>query len=127
MRHGWPGTRTAGPTPMPMPMPAVCSGLWLNFGLYTVARDKMWVDGATQTNLAGWLMTGFDLRPFSVAAWFLHRQSDIQRLFGAVGADQVSGAVMTRELPAPYAAWTRTRRAARLSLPFVAQPISEFP
>jgi len=76
--HNWlPDAHSEGPTPMS----AVLSGLLLNDALYAVVRNKMIVDGATQTNIAGYLMMGFGLLSFLVAAIFLHRQQDIKRLF----------------------------------------------
>lgn len=76
--HNWlPDAHSEGPTPMS----AVLSGLLLNDALYAVVRNKMLVDGATQTHLAGYLMMGFGLVSFLVAALFLHRQKDIKRLF----------------------------------------------
>jgi hydrogenase-4 component F len=76
--HNWlPDAHSEGPTPMS----AVLSGLLLNDALYAVVRNKMLVDGATQTHIAGYLMMGFGLLSFLVAAFFLHRQKDIKRLF----------------------------------------------
>jgi hydrogenase-4 component F len=62
-------------------MSAILSGLLLNDALYAVVRCKMLVDGATGTPTAGYLMMGFGLLSFLVAALFLHRQKDIKRLF----------------------------------------------
>lgn len=76
--HNWlPDAHSEGPTPMS----AVLSGLLLNDALYAVVRNKMLVDGATQSNMAGYLMMGFGLLSFLVAAILLHRQKDIKRLF----------------------------------------------
>ena len=76
--HNWlPDAHSEGPTPMS----AVLSGLLLNDALYAVVRNKMLVDGATHTHIAGYLMMGFGLLSFLVAALFLHRQKDIKRLF----------------------------------------------
>lgn len=76
--HNWlPDAHSEGPTPMS----AVLSGLLLNDALYAVVRNKMLVDGATHSNMAGLLMMGFGLLSFLVAALFLHRQKDIKRLF----------------------------------------------
>jgi hydrogenase-4 component F len=76
--HNWlPDAHSEGPTPMS----AVLSGLLLNDALYAVVRNKMLVDGASQSNMAGFLMMGFGLLSFLVAAFFLHRQKDIKRLF----------------------------------------------
>lgn len=76
--HNWlPDAHSEGPTPMS----AILSGLLLNDALYAVVRNKMLVDGATQTPIAGYLMMGFGLLSFLVGALFLHRQKDIKRLF----------------------------------------------
>lgn len=76
--HNWlPDAHSEGPTPMS----AVLSGLLLNDALYAVIRNKMLIDGATQSHIAGYLMMGFGLVSFLVAALFLHRQKDIKRLF----------------------------------------------
>lgn len=76
--HNWlPDAHSEGPTPMS----AVLSGLLLNDALYAVVRNKMLVDGATQSDMAGLLMMGFGLLSFLVGALFLHRQKDIKRLF----------------------------------------------
>ncbi|WP_036249703.1 hydrogenase 4 subunit F [Methylobacter sp. BBA5.1] len=76
--HNWlPDAHSEGPTPMS----AVLSGLLLNDALYAVVRNKMLVDGATQSDMAGFLMMGFGLLSFLVGALFLHRQKDIKRLF----------------------------------------------
>jgi hydrogenase-4 component F len=76
--HNWlPDAHSEGPTPMS----AVLSGLLLNDALYAVVRNKMLVDGATHSDMAGHLMMGFGLLSFLVGALFLHRQKDIKRLF----------------------------------------------
>jgi hydrogenase-4 component F len=76
--HSWlPDAHSEGPTPMS----AVLSGLLLNDALYAVVRNKMLVDGATHSNMAGYLMMGFGMLSFLVAAVLLHRQKDIKRLF----------------------------------------------
>jgi hydrogenase-4 component F len=76
--HNWlPDAHSEGPTPMS----AVLSGLLLNDALYAVVRNKMLVDGATHSNMAGYLMMGFGMLSFLVGALFLHRQKDIKRLF----------------------------------------------
>lgn len=76
--HNWlPDAHSEGPTPMS----AVLSGLLLNDALYAVVRNKMLVDGATQSDIAGYLMMGFGMVSFLVAVFFLHRQKDIKRLF----------------------------------------------
>jgi len=76
--HNWlPDAHSEGPTPMS----AILSGLLLNDALYAVVRCKMLVDGSLGTQMAGYLMMGFGLLSFLVAALFLHRQTDIKRLF----------------------------------------------
>jgi hydrogenase-4 component F len=80
--HQWlPDAHSEGPTPMS----AVLSGLLLNVALYAVIRFKMLVDGSLagteSPQLAGYLLMGFGLLSFLVAALFLHRQRDIKRLF----------------------------------------------
>jgi hydrogenase-4 component F len=76
--HNWlPDAHSEGPTPMS----AILSGLLLNDALYAVVRCKMLADGSLGTHLAGYLMMGFGLLSFLVAALFLHRQTDIKRLF----------------------------------------------
>jgi hydrogenase-4 component F len=76
--HSWlPDAHSEGPTPMS----AILSGLLLNDALYAIVRCKMIVDRAVPANLAGYLMMGFGLVSFLVAALFLHRQRDVKRLF----------------------------------------------
>ncbi|WP_442496769.1 hydrogenase 4 subunit F [Methylobacter sp. sgz302048] len=76
--HNWlPDAHSEGPTPMS----AVLSGLLLNDALYAVVRNKMLVDGASHSDMAGFLMMGFGLLSFLIGSLFLHRQKDIKRLF----------------------------------------------
>ncbi|MGB7990764.1 MAG: hydrogenase 4 subunit F [Candidatus Methylophosphatis roskildensis] len=76
--HNWlPDAHAEGPTPIS----AVLSGLLLNVALYAVLRNKVLVDGALDTNLAGNLMIGFGLLSVVAAAFFLSRQKDIKRMF----------------------------------------------
>ncbi len=83
--HTWlPDAHSEGPTPMS----AVLSGLLLNVALYALVRVKMLTDGALEASttgqnphLAGYLMMGFGIVSFTVAALFLHRQRDVKRLF----------------------------------------------
>jgi hydrogenase-4 component F len=76
--HNWlPDAHAEGPTPIS----AVLSGLLLNVALYAVVRNKVLVDGALGTHLAGNLMMGFGLLSVVVAALFLWRQTDVKRLF----------------------------------------------
>jgi hydrogenase-4 component F len=62
-------------------MSAVLSGLLLNDALYAVVRNKMLVDGASHSHTASYLMMGFGMLSFLTAAFLLHRQKDIKRLF----------------------------------------------
>jgi len=76
--HAWlPDAHGEGPTPVS----AVLSGLLLNLALYALVRCKMLVDGATQTDMAGHIMMGFGLLSLFVAAFSLHKQRDIKRMF----------------------------------------------
>jgi hydrogenase-4 component F len=76
--HNWlPDAHAEGPTPVS----AVLSGLLLNVALYAVVRNKVLVDGALHSSLAGNLMMAFGLLSVVVAAFFLSRQRDIKRLF----------------------------------------------
>lgn len=86
--HSWlPDAHSEGPTPMS----AVLSGLLLNVALYALVRIKMITDASLSSAaaaelgingaIAGYLMMGFGLLSFMVAGVFLHRQSDIKRLF----------------------------------------------
>jgi len=76
--HNWlPDANAEGPTPIS----AVLSGLLLNVALYAVVRNKVLVDGALGTHVAGNLMMGFGLLSVVVAAFFLSRQKDVKRLF----------------------------------------------
>ncbi|PKM11569.1 MAG: hydrogenase 4 subunit F [Gammaproteobacteria bacterium HGW-Gammaproteobacteria-3] len=76
--HNWlPDAHSEGPTPMS----AILSGLLLNDALYAVVRSKMLADRALGTALPGYLMMGFGLLSFLVAALLLHHQKDIKRLF----------------------------------------------
>jgi hydrogenase-4 component F len=76
--HNWlPDAHAEGPTPIS----AVLSGLLLNVALYAVLRNKVLVDAALGTHIAGDLMMGFGLLSVVVAAFFLARQRDIKRLF----------------------------------------------
>ncbi|MGR9116851.1 MAG: hydrogenase 4 subunit F [Gammaproteobacteria bacterium] len=76
--HNWlPDAHSEGPTPMS----AILSGLLLNDALYAVVRSKMLADHSLGTALPGYLMMGFGLLSFLVAALLLHHQKDIKRLF----------------------------------------------
>lgn len=76
--HSWlPDAHAEGPTPIS----AVLSGLLLNVALYAILRNKVLVDGALGTQLAGNLMMGFGLLSVVVAAFLLGRQTDVKRMF----------------------------------------------
>src|SRR5499425_1979604 len=76
--HNWlPDAHAEGPTPVS----AVLSGLLLNVALYALVRCKVLADGALGTPFASDLMMGFGLASVVVAAFFLSRQRDIERLF----------------------------------------------
>lgn len=76
--HAWlPDAHGEGPTPVS----AVLSGLLLNLALYALVRLKMLVDSATGTELAGHMMMGFGLLSLFVAAFSLHKQRDIKRMY----------------------------------------------
>ncbi len=76
--HAWlPDAHGEGPTPVS----AVLSGLLLNLALYALVRLKMLVDGATGSEMAGHIMMGFGLLSLFVAAFSLHKQRDIKRMF----------------------------------------------
>jgi len=76
--HAWlPDAHGEGPTPVS----AVLSGLLLNLALYALVRLKMLVDGATGGDLAGQIMMGFGMLSLFVAAFALHKQRDIKRMF----------------------------------------------
>lgn len=69
----------------PAPLSALLSGLLLNVALYAIVRLKMLVDGALagteSAQLPGYLLMGFGLFSFLVAALFMQRQRNIKRLF----------------------------------------------
>jgi hydrogenase-4 component F len=76
--HNWlPDAHSEGPTPMS----AILSGLLLNIALYAVVRYKMLMEPALGNQLPGYLMMGFGMLSFSVAAILLHRQRDVKRMF----------------------------------------------
>ncbi len=76
--HAWlPDAHGEGPTPVS----AVLSGLLLNLALYALVRLKMLVDGATGGDLAGQIMMGFGMLSLFVAAFALHKQRDLKRMF----------------------------------------------
>jgi hydrogenase-4 component F len=98
--HNWlPDAHSEGPTPMS----AVLSGLLLNDALYAVVRNKMLVDGTTGTHIAGYLMMGFGLLSFLVAAFFLHRQKDIKRLFSYSSIEHMGMMTFAFGIGTPFA------------------------
>lgn len=98
--HNWlPDAHSEGPTPMS----AVLSGLLLNDALYAVVRNKMLVDGSTGTHIAGYLMMGFGLLSFLVAAFFLHRQKDIKRLFSYSSIEHMGMMTFAFGIGTPFA------------------------
>ncbi|WP_031435292.1 hydrogenase 4 subunit F [Methylomarinum vadi] len=98
--HNWlPDAHSEGPTPMS----AVLSGLLLNDALYAVVRNKMLVDGATGSNIAGLQMMGFGLLSFLVAAFFLHRQKDIKRLFSYSSIEHMGMMTFAFGIGTPFA------------------------
>ncbi len=98
--HNWlPDAHSEGPTPMS----AILSGLLLNDALYAVMRNKMLVDHATKTEIAGHLMIGFGLLSFLVAAFFLHRQKDIKRLFSYSSIEHMGMMTFAFGIGTPFA------------------------
>ncbi len=76
--HSWlPDAHAEGPTPIS----AVLSGLLLNVALYAILRNKVLVDGAIGTQLAGHLMMGFGLLSVVVASFLIGQQGDVKRMF----------------------------------------------
>ncbi|RMG29977.1 MAG: hydrogenase 4 subunit F [Gammaproteobacteria bacterium] len=81
LHHWLPDAHSEGPAPIS----ALLSGLLLNVALYAVLRLKVLADApllaAGHPRLTGYLLMGFGLVSFLVAALFLQRQQDIKRLF----------------------------------------------
>ena len=76
--HHWlPDAHAEGPTPIS----AVLSGLLLNVALYAILRCKVLADGALGNGLPGRAMVAFGLMSVLLAAFLLHRQRDIKRMF----------------------------------------------
>jgi hydrogenase-4 component F len=76
--HHWlPDAHAEGPTPIS----AVLSGLLLNVALYAILRCKVLADGALGNGLPGRAMVVFGLMSVLLAAFLLHRQRDIKRMF----------------------------------------------
>ncbi len=76
--HAWlPDAHAEGPTPIS----AVLSGLLLNVALFAVLRFKMVMSANAATLAPGPLMVGMGLASVLFAAFMLHRQYDIKRMF----------------------------------------------
>src|SRR5438445_1006168 len=100
--HNWlPDAHAEGPTPIS----AVLSGLLLNVALYAVVRNKVLVDGALASNLAGNLMMGFGLLSVVVAAFFLSRQKDVKRLFAYSSVEHMGLATFAFGMGGPVASF----------------------
>ncbi len=98
--HSWlPDAHSEGPTPMS----AILSGLLLNDALYAIMRCKMIVDQAVGGNLPGYLMMGFGMASFLVAALFLHRQRDIKRLFSYSSIEHMGTMTFAFGIGTPFA------------------------
>ncbi len=98
--HTWlPDAHAEGPTPVS----AVLSGLLLNLALYALVRCKMLVDAATGTRFAGHLMMGFGLLSLLVAAFSLHRQRDIKRMFSFSSIEHMGLMAFTFGIGTPIA------------------------
>ena len=65
----------------PAPVTALLSGLLSTAALYALIRFKIIVDLALNSHLAGYLMMGFGMLSFLIAAVLIHRQKNIKRLF----------------------------------------------
>jgi hydrogenase-4 component F len=100
--HNWlPDAHAEGPTPIS----AVLSGLLLNVALYAVVRNKVLVDGALGSHLAGNLMMGFGLLSALVAASFLSRQTDVKRLFAYSSIEHMGIATFAFGMGGPVASF----------------------
>jgi hydrogenase-4 component F len=98
--HNWlPDAHAEGPTPIS----AVLSGLLLNVALYAIVRNKVLVDGALGSDLAGNLMMGFGLVSVVVSAFFLSRQRDIKRLFAYSSIEHMGLATFAFGMGGPVA------------------------
>jgi len=76
--HHWlPDAHAEGPTPIS----AVLSGLLLNVAVYAILRCKVLAEGALGNGLPGRAMVAFGLLSVLLAAFLLHRQRDIKRMF----------------------------------------------
>jgi len=98
--HTWlPDAHAEGPTPVS----AVLSGLLLNLALYAMVRCKMLVDVATGSHFAGYLMMGFGMLSLIVAAFSLHRQHDIKRMFSFSSIEHMGLMTFTFGIGTPIA------------------------
>jgi len=98
--HTWlPDAHAEGPTPVS----AVLSGLLLNLALYALVRCKMLVDASTGTHFAGYLMMGFGLLSLLVAAFSLHKQHDIKRMFSFSSIEHMGLMTFTFGIGTPIA------------------------
>jgi len=98
--HTWlPDAHAAGPTPVS----AVLSGLLLNLALYALVRCKMLVDASTGTHFAGNLMMGFGLLSLLIAAFSLHKQHDIKRMFSFSSIEHMGLMTFTFGIGTPIA------------------------
>jgi hydrogenase-4 component F len=100
--HNWlPDAHAEGPTPIS----AVLSGLLLNVALYACVRNKVLVDGALGSDMAGNLMMGFGLLSVVVAAFFLSRQTDVKRLFAYSSIEHMGLATFAFGMGGPVASF----------------------
>ena len=98
--HNWlPDAHAEGPTPIS----AVLSGLLLNVALYAIVRNKVLVDGALTSGLAGRLMMAFGLASVVVGALFLWRQKDVKRLFAYSSIEHMGIATFAFGMGGPVA------------------------
>jgi len=98
--HTWlPDAHAEGPTPVS----SVLSGLLLNLALYALVRCKMLVDAATGSHFAGFLMMGFGMLSLLVAAFSLHRQRDIKRMFSFSSIEHMGLMTFTFGIGTPIA------------------------
>jgi len=98
--HTWlPDAHAEGPTPVS----AVLSGLLLNLALYALVRCKMLVDIATGSHFAGYLMMGFGMLSLIVAAFSLHKQHDIKRMFSFSSIEHMGLMTFTFGIGTPIA------------------------
>jgi hydrogenase-4 component F len=98
--HHWlPDAHAEGPTPIS----AVLSGLLLNVALYAILRCKVLADGALRNGLPGRAMVVFGLMSVLLAAFLLHRQRDIKRMFAYSSIEHMGLATFAFGLGGPVA------------------------